>query len=119
MPLFGRGKDKKEKPETSVTYVVNNIGGGLSCEYERKRVELINTPVADKDGKTTPMGSMNACTKALEVLGLPSGVSYFAQNRRLYVSEEAKSKIEKDPELERKFRKALGIDEKQELKFEK
>lgn len=121
MPLFGSGKDKKreEKSKTSVTYVVNNIGGGINCEYERKRVELMSTPAADKEGKSTNMSSSVACGKALEALGLPEGISYFAQARKLLIPEEARNKIEKDPELEKKFRKVLGISEKEEIPYKR
>jgi hypothetical protein len=120
MPKFGWGKEKKENtPQKSVMYVLNNVGRGVSCEYAQKVNELTHIPLTDKDGKATTMNAADACTKALEALGLPSGISYFAQGRKLFVDEDAKNKIEKDVELGKKFRKALGIDEKQELKFEK
>jgi hypothetical protein len=116
----GKNKEKKEDvPKKSVTYVLNNVGGGVSCEYTQKVNELTHIPLTDKDGKPSTMSAADASTKALETLGLPSGISYFAQGRRLFVDEDAKNKLEKDAELEKKLRKALGIDEKQELKFEK
>jgi len=119
---FGRGKDKKkeeEKPRTSVSYVVNNIGGGINCEYERKRVELMSAPATDREGKSTSMSSSVACGEALKALGLPEGISYFAQARKLIIPEEVRNKIEKDPELEKKFRKVLGIGEKEEIPYKK
>jgi hypothetical protein len=120
MPKFGWGKEKKEDtPQKSVMYVLNNVGEGVSCEYAQKVNELTRIPLTDKDGKPSTMSASDACTKALEALGLPHGISYFPQGRKLFVDENAKNKIEKDAELGKKFRKALGIDEKQELKFEK
>jgi len=119
-------KGKKEEapksqsqPQKSVTYVMNNVGSGSSCDYAGKINELMGTSVIGKDGRSTTMSAIDASAKALEILGLPSGISYFAQGRKLFVTEEVKTQIESNPELNKKFRKALGIDEKQELKFEK
>lgn len=118
-----KNKDKKEsltnQPQKSTMYIMDNVGGGVSCEYAQKVNELTHIPLTDKDGKPSTMSAADACTKALEALGLPSGISYYAQGRRIFVDEDAKNKIEKDVELGKKLRKALGIDEKQELKFEK
>ena len=119
----GKNKDKKEsptnQPSKSTMYIMNNVGGGPSCQYAGEVDKFMHSASTDKDGKPSTMSSIDACTKALEALGLPHGISYFPQGRRLFVDQEAKNKIEGDTELQKKFRKALGIDEKQELNFEK
>ena len=123
MGFFRRGKEEAPKsqnqPPKSVWYVMRDVGSGPSCEYSTKISELIGISTVNKDGKSTSMTSADACSKVLEVLGLPTSVSYFAQGRKLMVDEQAKDKIEKDPEIQKKLRAALGIDEKQEIKFEK
>jgi len=124
MGFFKRGKKEEapkgqSQPPKSVMYVMNGIGSGPSCDYTGKVNELMGTSVIGKDGKQTTMTAVDACTKALESLGLPSGISYFAPTRRLFVTEEVKAQIESNPELDKKFRKALGIDENEQLKFEK
>jgi len=124
MGFLRRGKKEEapksqSQPQKSVTYIMNNVGSGPSCDYAGKINELMSTSVTGKDGKSANMTAMDACTKALEALGLPSGISYFAQTRRLFVTEEVKTQIESNPELDKKFRKALGIDEKEQLKFDK
>jgi len=117
MPWFGKKEKKEEQPQKTVSYFVENIGAGTSCEYHIKRKELMDAPLKDREGKATNMTSSEACGQVLKEFGLPNGISYFAQTRKLIISEEARNKIEKDSELEKKFRKALGIVEGQEIPY--
>jgi hypothetical protein len=116
------GRDKKEKKDEKPqkedpTYVIRNVGGGTSCPYAKTRDEILQIPLI-KDGKTTDRSRMDACSEAFKVSGLPSGISYSTEMRILFLNENAKSIIAKDPKLEKKLREFLGIDEKQKLDYD-
>jgi len=119
MPWPGKKEKKEEQPQKTVSYFVNNIGGGVTSEYAGKMEEIKSIKSKDSEGRATNVSSSDACGPALEALGLPKDISYFVQTRKLIISEEARNKIEKDPELEKKFRKAFGIGEKEEIPYKK
>lgn len=119
--VLRRGKKKEvkkeENQETHATYyVLKGVGSGAGCDYSSKVTELLEAHPGDEDRRTTKTMPSDVCGKALEALGLPEGISYFADTKTLWVSEEAKNKIESDPSINERFRKALGIKEK-ELNF--
>jgi hypothetical protein len=112
-------EEKEEQPKIFVTYFAVPIGTGTNSEYARKMEEIKSIQSKDNEGISANTTSSNACGPALEALGLPKDISYFVQTRKLVISEETRSKVEGDPELEKKFRKAFGIPEKEKIPYKK
>jgi hypothetical protein len=120
MSLFGnkaKKEEKEERPQKSVSYYAENIGMGTSSEYAEKMNEIRSIQSKDNEGISTNTTSSEACGPTLGALGLPSGISYFAQIRKLIITEKARNEVEGNPELEKKFRKALGIEEGQKIPY--
>jgi len=111
-------KPKDTTPQTQY-YFITGIGGGESCEYASKLREMSSGTTKGKDGKEVPIDHMNAVNETLKVLGLPTNISYFTPTRKLFVPEDVKVQLETNEDLRKRFNKAFGVEEKEELQFQR